>query len=267
VLANAVNGFVDSFPNKREDYLTVVAECLSRMYSLGAGADTTYFLDKTPRYHLIVDDLMEAFPEAKFIFLWRNPLAIASSMIQTWGRGRWNLYMFFVDLYQGIDSLATAFNRNRACAIAVRYEDLTLFPGKEVARIMAYLGLEDDGSIVEAFGRAKSMDSPGRGDPTGQYKYRGVSKGSMDSWKTVMGNPFRKAWSRSYVEWIGQERFKIMGYDPSEFISEIESQPANFKYLLSDVIRNFLGKIYCKYSIAEVRSNKPWQENIYFTKN
>jgi hypothetical protein len=132
---------------------------------------------------------------------------------------------------------------------------------------MAYLGLEDDGTIVEAFSHAKSMDVPGRGDPTGQYKYRGISQRSIDSWKTVMGNPFRKAWSRSYLEWLGPELLKTMGYDILEFNAEIATQPVNYKYLLSDVIRNFLGKIYCKYSIEDVRSNKAWRENIYFTKN
>jgi hypothetical protein len=210
---------------------------------------------------------MEAFPDAKFIFLWRNPLAVASSMIQTWGQGRWNLYMFLVDLYQGVDSLVSAYNRNRDRSIAVKYEDLAASPGKELARVMDYLGLEDDGSIIEAFGRAKTMDAPGRGDPTGQYKYRSVSKGSMDSWKTVMGNPFRKAWSRNYLEWVGQERLETMGYDIRELIADMDSQPASYKYMVSDVIRNIFGKIYCKYSIEDVRGNKPWRENIYFTRN
>lgn len=267
VLANAVNGFVDSFPNKRGDYNAIVAECLGKMYSLGLESGSRYFLDKTPRYHLIVDDLIEAFTNAKFIFLWRNPLAIASSMIQTWGRGRWNLYMFFVDLYQGLDSLVSAFNNNRELSISVKYEDLVAFPDKELARIMAYLQLENDGSILDAFSRAEKIEGRGRGDPTGQYKYRSISKGSRDYWKVIMGNPFRKAWARSYMEWIGDERLKIMGYDIHLYGKEIEEIHVNYKYLFSDLIRNFLGKIYCRYSIEGIRSNKAWRDDIYFAKN
>jgi hypothetical protein len=47
------------------------------LYTRAAG-EARYFLDKTPRYHYVVDDLFRVFPEAKTIFLWRNPLAIVA---------------------------------------------------------------------------------------------------------------------------------------------------------------------------------------------
>src|SRR5690349_16987156 len=33
-----------------------------------------FFVDKTPRYYYIVDDLVRLFPQAKFVFLLRNPM-------------------------------------------------------------------------------------------------------------------------------------------------------------------------------------------------
>jgi hypothetical protein len=47
---------------------------------------------------------MELFPDAKFIFLWRQPLAVAASMIEAFGDGRWNLERYAVDLWDGVEN-------------------------------------------------------------------------------------------------------------------------------------------------------------------
>ncbi len=266
-LARAVNGFIDTFPNKKDNYLASAAEFLNKMYSLNSEPGSKYFLDKTPRYHLIIDDLMCAFPDAKFIFLWRNPLAVAASMIKTWGNGSWNLYMFLVDLYSGVDSLVSSYVKNSERSIAVKYEDLVTTPDKEMVRIMSYLGLEYDINAIKQFRHTKKIDAPGRGDPTGQDKYNEVSKDSMDNWKSTLANPFRKAWSKNYIDWIGQKRLNVMGYDIDELNSAIENQKLTYQNLGSDIIKNLYGKIYCKYSIDIVKNNAPWQKNIYFCKN
>jgi len=266
-LSNAVNGFIDSFPNKREDYLSSAATFLNSMYSLGSESDSIYFLDKTPRYHLIVDELIEAFPDAKFVFLWRNPVAIAASILETWGKGKWNLYMFRVDLYSGMESLVTAFNKYSDRSIAIKYENLVASPESEISRLLLYLGLDNENRIVNEFGSSKKIGAPGRGDPTGQYKYDSISKASIDSWKKVMANQFRRRWAKSYLKWIGGDHLKTMGYDIKVLNSEMDKQPLKYEYLLADIIRNIFGSIYCKYSVEDVRSNKPWRKNIFFTKN
>lgn len=267
VMAHAITEFTRSLPNKEHDYHQAAAEFLHKLYAAAAPDDVKYFLDKTPRYHLVVADLVKAFPDAKFIYLWRNPIAVAASMIETWGQGKWNLYMFWVDLYEGIESLVDSYRATSDRAIAVRYEDLADSPERELSRILNYLELDEDHTMVEAFSRAKPMIAPKRGDPSGQLKYKGISKGSMDSWKRVMGNPFRKHWSRSYLEWIGQQRLDTMGYDLHELIAEINEQPAGYSFLASDVVRAALGRLYCKYALEDMRSNTPWRDRIYFTRN
>lgn len=264
-LCNAVSGFVDALPAKRTDYLNAASHFLQQLYNLASPPGSRYFLDKTPRYHLIVDDLMEAFPDAKFIFLWRNPLAIASSMMQTWGHGKWNLYMFWVDLYQGIDALVSAFEQNKNRAIAVRYEDLATSPKQELSKILEYLDLDDTTDMLESFATAKIIDAPGRGDPTGQYRYRGVSSQSADAWKAILANPFRKAWAKNYLTWLGPDRLATMGFDKHELEADIYRQPTAYHHLASDIFRNILGRLYCRYSVENVRRNKPWRGRIFFT--
>jgi len=266
VLSNAVTGYADSLPGGRDDYYKSAAKFLNDLYDRGSSENARYFIDKTPRYHLIVDEIISAFPDAKIIFLWRNPLSIASSMIKTWGKGQWNLYMFYVDLYGGIHSLVSACDRCEN-KLSVKYEDLVRDPNLEVKRIMEYLELEYDSGMIDNFKDAKTIDAPGRGDPTGQYLYKGVTDKSAESWKKIMSNPYRKAWGEKYLNWIGRDRLDIMGYDLDELLAEIQDSPTQYQYLFSDVVRSVYGKIYSKYCIQDIRNNKPWQDNIYFPKS
>ena len=266
-LVKAVTGFADSFPNGKSDYFASASDFLNNLYALASEPGSRYFVDKTPRYHLIVDELLRAYPNGKFIFLWRNPLAITASMIQTWGKGKWNLYMFLVDLYSGIESLVKAYESNKERTISVKYEDLVLSPDQQITKIMSYLDLSNDMDLQEVFSEKNRVDAPGRGDPVGQLKYNNVSKGSMDSWKSVMSNPLRKSWSKNYLEWIGQERLKVMGYDLQELYQIIDSQNINIEYLMSDITRYVYGKIYCNFQLDCIRNNEPWKNGLHFPQN
>lgn len=262
-LSSHVNNYVDSLPEGINDYYASAASFLRDLYARSSTDGARYFVDKTPRYHLIVNELLAAFPDAKFIFLWRNPVAVSASMIQTYGKGKWCLYMFMVDLYGGIESLAKAYSENKERVLSVSYESLVTDADNQTARILSYLGLEGDSSLSSGLKDADIM----WGDRTGQFKYQNVSTDSIDSWKEVMSTPYRKAWAKNYLHWIGQDRLELMGYDMDELLAGIQDTPAQYRYLLSDIVRATYGKICNKYCIADIRSNKPWQGNVYYAKN
>ena len=77
--AKGLTHFVEELPGGRSAYLAEVSRFARGLYGRTRSDGETYFLDKTPRYGLIVDELREAFPGARFIFLWRQPLAIIAS--------------------------------------------------------------------------------------------------------------------------------------------------------------------------------------------
>ena len=262
-LSTAVSMFVDSLPSGVADYYSCVSTFLQELYTRASSNEATYFIDKTPRYHLIVSELLDAFPNAKFIFLWRNPLAISASMIQTYGKGKWVLYMFMIDLYSGIESLTDAYCRNKERALSVSYESLVLNPDVEMDRITSYLELDSEPHMADKLEKADVL----WGDRTGQYKYNSVSTDSINSWRSIMATPFRKSWGEKYLNWIGKERLSVMGYDLDALKNELIEWPTIYKYLLSDIARNMYGKIYSRYCIEDIRSNKPWRENIYFPKS
>ena len=52
----------------------------------------TRLLEKTPKNALRVPFLNRAFPDAQFVFLWREPRGNLSSMLEAWRSGRWKTY-------------------------------------------------------------------------------------------------------------------------------------------------------------------------------
>src|SRR5690606_14968727 len=99
-LVTAMDDFCAALPNGRADYEAEVRMLALRLYARVTPPGATHFLDKTPRYCLIAEELLRIFPDAKFIFLWRNPLAILASMF---GKdSKWRTYRYQVDLFKGM---------------------------------------------------------------------------------------------------------------------------------------------------------------------
>jgi len=235
----AFQDFCARLPSGRSDYLKAVKLYAEHLYGCVAGESATYFVDKTPRYNLIVREIIETFPQAKFIFLWRNPLGVAASMMETWSAGKWNLYQFRSDLYKGLANLVDAFNSRDEIALGVRYEDIVREPELAVRKILAYLDLPFDSQLAREFNGVKLE---GRmGDPTGVEAYSAISMEPLDKWTDTIRNPMRKAWALRYIKWIGERRLSDMGYSMSEIVRELRHTPTSMRHLGSDLIRMSFG--------------------------
>src|SRR5919108_504999 len=173
LMVEAIEDFGRQLPGGRERYREEVRRHILRLYELAAGnAGVRYFLDKTPPYFLIVDEVMDLFPEGRFVFLWRSPLSVAASLIE-WDGERWDPARYAENLFVGPARLTSAYSRNRERACAVRYEDLVTGGLAPWRRISDYLGLE---FRPETLSRFASVRLEGRmGDPTGPRRYEALS--------------------------------------------------------------------------------------------
>lgn len=241
-LTLAVEDFYKALPGGREDYIEELRELALRLYSKAARGDARYFLDKTPRYHLISNEIVEAFPNGKHIFLWRNPLSVAASIIETWGDGRWNLYRHKLDLFDGLEALIETYERNRERSHAVRYEDLLTDPARAWREIFRYLELPFDGSVLEMFDHVKLNGR--QGDPSGIHRYDRVSREPLERWRQTLNSPMRKAWCRRYLEWLGAERLATMGYDLDGLLDDLDGLQISYGKVGSDAWRGFYGVAY-----------------------
>lgn len=243
-MLGAFSDFFQTLPDGKNDYLEAIQQLTLDLYGKAArnlDKDAIYFLDKTPRYHLIVDEILDMFPDAKFIFLWRNPLSVASSIIDTWGSGRWNLFKFQVDLYKGVKNLTSAYSRVQGKAFSLRYEDLVSNSDIILKELHSYLDLPYDAGLPYNFQNVLLQGK--KGDPS-RAKYKKISVEPLEKWKETMANPFRKNWCIKYIQWIGGENLATMGYNSDQLLSEVRRTRFKFSYLVSDIFFAIYGYAY-----------------------
>ena len=233
--AKAVNDFISTLRTGEEGFNKAIRTFALSLYEESAEPGAQFFVDKTPRYHLIFSELRATFPNAKFIILWRNPLAIAASMMNTWSAGRWNLHRFEVDLYRGLDNLLASQSDSDESTLVLNYESLISFPDHTFKQLFDFLGLHHDRAMPSEF---SEVDLQGRmGDPTGVKRYNAIEPSAADNWPSILNNPVRKIWANRYLNWIGQERLQRMGYDKNEILQQLDRLPIRFEHTLSDIAR------------------------------
>jgi hypothetical protein len=234
VSARGVRGFAEAYlPDGVSSYRQAIRALALELYA-GAAPGKTHFLDKTPRYHHVADELIELFPEGRFVFLWRNPLAVAASFMETWGHGRWNLDGLSADLFRGLPHLVATYTRHAACAVSIRYEDLVTRPDEEILRILRYLGVSLDDGLVNRFS-ALPMKNLKFWDPQSAARMQ-VTSASVATWKRTMANPLRKIWCRRYIDWLGAELLAVMGYEHDKLLADLATIPLSTRHLGSDIL-------------------------------
>ena len=233
----AVEDYLDSTPSGRATFDDLVRGAAERAYANADSDGAEYFLDKTPKYHMVARDILRIFDDSPAIVLWRNPLAVIASLMSTWGGGggRWNLQHFRLDLFYALPELIDVAEANADRLHVLRYEDLVGDPTTTLGKVFEHLGLQADDADVEAFGSVKLV---GRvQDPNvGREGFTSVRSDRTEQWMEYLGNPIRKAWCRRYLRWLGADRMAAMGYDLDETLEALQAAPTTTRYLLSDLV-------------------------------
>ena len=234
-LFEATKDLCNRLPGGSNDYHAAVRAFAEVMYSAIAGQHgAQFFLDKTPRYHLIARHLLEGFPNAKIIIIWRNPLSMIGSQIQSYG-GVWRIQYFHVDLFDGLANLVQLCESHAEKICVIRFEDMVRQPESLFGQIFDYIGLHFNSDVLSSF---TEVTVNGRmGDKTGLREYNSISREPLQKWRKTLRSPIRKLWIRHYLRWIGERRLRIMGYDQYELLSQLASVPTSCRTVPSDLIR------------------------------
>jgi hypothetical protein len=154
------------------------AQCRPAPGAPGANTTELRFLEKTPKNALRIPFLDAAFPDAQFIFLWREPRPNLASIIEAWKAGRWVTYRGLderpepwslllppgwramrdaplpeIAAYQwesanriALDDLSKI---DRSRWTTVTYEDLVANPRDVIERLTKFLGIEIDSGLEQ----------------------------------------------------------------------------------------------------------------------
>lgn len=232
---NAIEDFVRGMNGGEEVFRESVRLYAENLYKAASNEKTVYFLEKTPRYGLIAKELMQTFPDGKFIFLWRNPLSIVSSLITSWGNGKWVVNHHSIDLFACLDSMIEASETTNQPKISVNFETLLSDSTSVIDAIYEYLELSP---YYDGLKNIQDIKLDGRmGDKIGTEKYSKIDIEPIEKWKVVLSNPVRRFWARKYLDWIGEERLSTIGYDYLELKKGLNLQKISLKYTISDTLK------------------------------
>ena len=165
--------------------------------------------------------------------MFRNPVQVYASIISSFGNNRLkNLYSSFIDLKAGPRLLAEGYKSLANKAIALNYEDFVNSPENTLRKITNYLEIDFNEKLIQDFTR---QDTKGTmGDLTGVKSYKTIEPDSLDKWKTIFSNNYRKKLILNYIQSLDEETLKIQGYDKDEILSELRNLKINYGLCLQD---------------------------------
>lgn len=243
VAAAGVQDFVSGIPGKDESfYYESIRNCYLSLYQpYLETSGKSRFLDKTPRYYEIFDELQKTFPNAKFIILYRNPLAVLASILKTWVRGNYSaLKEYSSDLCEGVEFLQRDFS-SYANTHVVRYESLLLNPESEITLLFNFLELPNQPKCID-YGN-KNNEQWMYGDPVTVYKNSRPDAQHANAWhKQLVIAEHRKLLS-DYLQTLGRSGFERLGYsfdDTLDIFAKIgqETPAPELEMSLCDLLRS-----------------------------
>lgn len=172
------------------------------------------FLDKTPRYFLILNELKKTYPDAKFILLKRDPEAVFQSILNTWHKGKKMDRVargHYEDLFLAPHKIQDFLDQEQENpnVFSIKYEDLISDAQAQFKKLFYFLNLPFSQDYLN-YGSGKSL-SGSLGDPTGVQQYESPYASTV--------KPALSKKQSQYIEWyinyLGSDFLRHYGYDKS----------------------------------------------------
>lgn len=221
---DAIGEFVrENLSGGWSDLQSEIGQAAQRIYEAArrrAGAQV--LIDKTPRYYWIIEDLLSLIPDCRIILLVRNPLAVLSSIMQTWTCSTRVGFLkdYRSDLLEAPSRLAAAIaiEDDRICCL--RYEDLVHNPSTCLMSLQAFIGLEP----VEGLQHYGTPKRRAYGDPNEIHVHESAQVDSVEKY-------LRHAAARAthwrllddYRKHLGGNLLARLGYDDQQLKQQLDS--------------------------------------------
>jgi len=210
----AVREFVRDLPRGEADYLDALRAYTDTLYTrMLAPSGKRIFLDKTPAYALVLDFLTKLYPDAYYIVLTRNPMAIWSSYVKSFFDGDFEVAHAHNPLLERYLPAMGRFLRDRPVARIhqLRYEDFVEAPEQHIQAICGFLEIPFEHEILNY--AAHDYEFKGLGDPLNVDRQQRPVNSSVAKWTSEMAERDGfVAQARQILEHLLDEDLEITGY-------------------------------------------------------
>ncbi|GBF80328.1 sulfotransferase family protein [Aphanothece sacrum] len=235
----ALDSFLELHPEGEDAYFQAVRQMSLNLYEgLLRQSDKKFFLDKTPRYYYILPELYRTFPDAKYIFLIRNPLAILVSIFNTFVQEHWWKIQYYQDdLLKAPDLIAQGLLNFQGNILVLRYESLLSNPSAEIEKVCCFLNLSFEPEIV-SYGNYDS-EKWQFGDQSLIQCQTKPSSDNLDRWQQDLHNPITWQSANNYLEFLGQDLLTGLGYSYTELKGMLERLKPESEVMLPPALQEF----------------------------
>ena len=224
--AEAMRSFVERLPRGEQDYLDALRAYADTLYGrMLEPSGRRYFLDKTPAYGLVLPFLSKLYPDAHYIVLTRHPLAVMSSYANSFFNGDWHgAHAFNPIVERYVPALARFLESPPTHVLQVQYETLVARPADELARMFAFLGVDNDPNAVNYGANFQSGEgvTKGMGDPVTVHTQDRPVSSSIDKWVAELQQDERKrALADHIVGALHDDDVRRWGFERAELLSPV----------------------------------------------
>lgn len=235
VCSKGFEDFVRSFPDGWSAYDRHLTDFILNLYGESKQKGASFVVDKTPRYSLIVPELIKLFPRARYVFLWRNPAQILDSSIKSLWGGKWLPSRLKVDLELGLKNLVAAADSLGDRAHHIRYNEL----------------VEDTDLVIKGFANLIGVDTnnlkeikklPGRsgrlGDPSVSGNSDTVFTTSAVKENEYLCSSWRKKWLLKRLKPLPDTYWDYLGIDFEKMEADILDIKESIYHNILDLVYN-----------------------------
>jgi hypothetical protein len=230
ITQQAMRQLVPALPNGEADYLDAMRAMTDSLYGrLLEGSGRQMLLDKTPAYALVLDFLAKLYPEARFVVLTRNPMAVWSSFVESFFDGDHEYaHQHNPMLERYVPAIGRFLREKPVPFVHVRYEELVQDPDAQARRICEHVGIEFEPGMIDYGsqdgGRAKT--ARGLGDPIQAAKESRPTTNSLSKWaQSLEGQSAKIDQCADILGRLEDEDLEAWGYKRSDMLADLLAIP------------------------------------------
>lgn len=228
ITQNALRELVTALPNGENDYLDALRAATDTLY--GRLLDTSgrkLLLDKTPAYALVLDFLARLYPNARYVVLTRNPVAVWSSIVNSFFDGdHAAAYEISPGLERFVPAIARFLRERPVDFHHVCYEELVAEPALHLERICEFVGIPFEPGMVEYGGKSGAVEptAAGLGDPITVGKETRPTTRSVEKWiDDLSGNTEGVEQIRRILASLTDADLETWGYPRGELTAQLDT--------------------------------------------